>query len=112
MRKDDFGSGFDLVFISAICHMNSPEGNIELLQKSFKALSENGRVVIQDFILNNDKTSPRTASLFALNMLVGTRAGSSYSEAEYADWLKRTGFGDIKLIRLPGPTALMVAKRI
>ncbi|UCC78898.1 MAG: acetylserotonin O-methyltransferase [Candidatus Zixiibacteriota bacterium] len=111
MRTDDFGAGFDLVFISAICHMNSPDENIELLGKSFKALSENGRVVIQDFILNDDKTSPPTAALFALNMLVGTRAGSSYSEAEYTDWLKKTGFADIKLIRLPGPTALMIGKK-
>ncbi len=111
MRKDDFGTGFDLVFISAICHMNSPQENIELLRKSYEALSENGRVVIQDFILSDDKTSPPTAALFALNMLVGTRAGSSYSEAEYTDWLKKTGFVDIKLIRLPGPTALMMAAR-
>ena len=111
MRKDDLGSGFDLVFISAICHMNSPEENIELLKKSHKALSEKGRIVIQDFILNNDKTSPPTAALFALNMLVGTRGGSSYSEAEYADWMKKTGFKDFKLIRIPGPTALMVGTR-
>ena len=91
--------------------MNSPEENVKLLQKSFKALSENGRVVIQDFILKNDKTSPRTAALFALNMLVGTRAGSSYSEAEYTDWLKKTGFADIRLVKLPGPTALMIGTR-
>ncbi|UCE67466.1 MAG: methyltransferase domain-containing protein [Candidatus Zixiibacteriota bacterium] len=111
MRKDDFGIGFDLVFISAICHMNSPEENVELLEKSFKALSENGRVVIQDFILKDDKTSPPTAALFALNMLVGTRGGSSYSEAEYTGWLKKTGFEDIKLIRLPGPTALIIGRK-
>jgi (2Fe-2S) ferredoxin/SAM-dependent methyltransferase len=111
MRKDDLGTGFDLVFISAICHMNSPEENIELLEKAYKALSENGRVVIQDFILYNDKSSPPTAALFALNMLVGTRAGSSYSEAEYTEWLRKTGFHDIKLIRLPGPTALVVGNR-
>jgi (2Fe-2S) ferredoxin/2-polyprenyl-3-methyl-5-hydroxy-6-metoxy-1,4-benzoquinol methylase len=111
MRKDDLGNGFDLVFISAICHMNSPEENIELLKKSHKALSDGGRVVIQDFILNDDKTSPVTGALFALNMLVGTREGSSYSEAEYTEWLTETEFKDIRSIRLPGPTALMVAKR-
>jgi len=111
MRKDDLGSGFDLVFISAICHMNSPQENIELLEKSFKALAKGGKVVIHDFVLNDDKTSPPTAALFALNMLVGTREGSSYSEEEYTDWLKKTGFQEIKTLRLPGPTALMVAKR-
>jgi hypothetical protein len=91
--------------------MNGPEENIDLLKKSFGALSSGGKVVIQDFILNPDKTSPQTAALFALNMLVGTRSGSSYSEQEYSDWLKRAGFGDIKMIRLPGPTALIVGSR-
>lgn len=110
-RRDEFGSGYDLVFISAICHMNSPEENISLLKKSYGSLSAGGRVVIQDFILTPDKTSPPTAALFSLNMLVGTRAGSSYSEPEYLQWLEEAGFSDPKLIRLPGPTALIVGHR-
>ncbi len=110
-RKDEFGQDFDMIFISAICHMNSPQENISLLQKSFGVLSPGGRIVVQDFILGPDKTSPLFAALFALNMLVGTRAGSSYSEQEYAEWLKATGFTEIKLMRLPGPAALMVAHR-
>ena len=44
-------------------------------------------------------------------MLVGTRAGASYSEPEYSAWLKAAGFGDIKRVRLPGPAGLMIATR-
>jgi (2Fe-2S) ferredoxin/cyclopropane fatty-acyl-phospholipid synthase-like methyltransferase len=108
-RKDDLGSGYDLVFISAICHMNSPDGNVDLLSKAYKALVAGGRVVIQDFILNDNKTGPKTAALFALNMLVGTRAGSSYSEHEYSDWLAEVGFKNMELMKLPGPTDLIAA---
>jgi (2Fe-2S) ferredoxin/predicted O-methyltransferase YrrM len=111
LRTDKFDNGYDLVFISAICHMNSPEQNVELLKKSFDALNPGGRVVIQDFILDADKTSPRTAAMFSLNMLVGTRAGASYSEPEYNAWLNEAGFKDVRRIRLMGPTALIVAKR-
>lgn len=111
LHTDDFGNGYDLVLISAICHMNSPEENVDLLRKSFDALSSGGRVVIQDFILTPDKTAPVSAALFALNMLVGTRAGSSYSEPEYFDWLKQVGFKDAKMIRLPGTAALIIASR-
>lgn len=110
-RADDLGRDYDLVFISAICHMNSPEENLDLLRKSFDALSPGGRVVIQDFILDPDKTAPPTATMFALNMLVGTRAGSSYSELEYVGWLKEAGFTDTKRIELPGPTALIIGHR-
>ena len=54
------------------------------------------------------KTSPRFAVLSSLNMLVGTRAGSDYSEPEYTDWLRRAGFAETQRVRLPGPTGLMV----
>jgi (2Fe-2S) ferredoxin/SAM-dependent methyltransferase len=111
MHYDDYGTNFDLVFISAICHMLSPKGNQNMLQRAKKALSPGGRIVIQDFILNDDKTDPPTAAIFALNMLVGTQKGSSYSAAEYRQWLKDTGFITIKEIKLPGPTDLITAKK-
>ena len=91
LRVDQLGEGYDLVFVSAICHMLSAAENLDLLRRCREALAPGGRVVIQDFILEADKTAPRFAALFALNMLVGTRGGSSYSEPEYAGWLERGG---------------------
>lgn len=111
LRDDGYGRDYDLLFMSAICHMNSPEENLAMFRKAFEALSPSGRVVIQDFILNADKTGSRTGALFALNMLVGTRAGSSYSKEEYEDWLQAVGFQKVQLIRLAGPTDLLVAQR-
>jgi (2Fe-2S) ferredoxin/ubiquinone/menaquinone biosynthesis C-methylase UbiE len=102
---------YDLVLLSAICHMFSPEENGRLLERAYTALAPQGRVVISDFILDADKTSPRYATLFALNMLVGTHAGASYSEPEYAAWLKQAGFAESKRIRIPGPVNLMIATK-
>ena len=59
-----------------------------------QALAPRGRVVIQDFILEEDKTAPKMAALFSLNMLVGTERGASYNESEYAAWLAEAGFHD------------------
>jgi len=110
-HTDALGSGYDLVLISAICHMNSPEENVDLARKIYQALNPGGRIVIQDFILERDKTRPMTGALFSLNMLVNTRGGASYAEHEYSEWLKTAGFSDIKLVKLPGPTALLIASR-
>jgi (2Fe-2S) ferredoxin/SAM-dependent methyltransferase len=111
LHDETYGSGYDLVFISAICHMNSPEENRAMLATAYSALAAGGRVVIQDFILNADKTGPKTGALFALNMLVGTRAGSSYSEEEYGVWLADVGFQNVRRVHLPGPTDLVIAQR-
>ncbi len=110
LRSDDFGGGFDLVLVSAICHMLGPDENRDLLRRCRRALAPGGRVAIQDFILENDKTSPKMAALFSLNMLVGTERGASYSESEYAAWLGEAGFADVRRIRLPGPGGLMVGQ--
>ncbi len=110
-RTDDLGRDYDLVFLSAICHMNGPDENRRLLGQAFEALAPRGRVVIQDFILEPDKTAPEVGALFALNMLVGTRSGSSYSEPEYAEWLRDAGFVEVRRVPLSGPTDLMVGQR-
>ena len=102
---------YDLVLLSAICHMFSPEENRQLIGRAYQALAPHGRLVISDFILEPDKTAPRFGALFALNMLVNTRAGASYSEPEYDAWLKEAGFGETKRVRLPGPANLMIATK-
>ena len=108
LRRDPLGKGFTLILVSAICHMLSPEENIDLLRRCYEALDPNGRVVIQDFILEPDKTAPRQAALFALNMLVGTPAGSTYSYDEYTAWLREAGFPGVREIRLTGPSSLII----
>jgi (2Fe-2S) ferredoxin/predicted O-methyltransferase YrrM len=111
MLRDPLGKNYDLVLVSAICHMFSPDENRELLQRIYYALAPKGQIVVQDFILEPNKTAPRAAALFSLNMLVGTRAGSSYSEPEYTTWLRDAGFKDVRRVRLAGPSGLMIGAR-
>jgi (2Fe-2S) ferredoxin/predicted O-methyltransferase YrrM len=110
MLHDDFGSGYDIVMLNAICHMFSEEQNLDIFRRARKALAQNGRLVVQDFILNPDKTGLQHAALFSVNMLVGTDAGASYSEVEYASWMKAAGFTEVNRIKLPGPSDLIVGR--
>ena len=111
MLRDPLGRNFDLVLASQISHMFSEEENRTLFRRACDALAPGGQFVVQDFILEPSKTAPRAAALFALNMLVGTRAGSTYSEPEYANWLRDTGFSNVRRVRLPGPSGLMIGVR-
>jgi (2Fe-2S) ferredoxin/predicted O-methyltransferase YrrM len=111
MLRDSFGENYDVILLSAICHMFSPEENRKLLKKIYLALAAGGQVVVQDFILEASKTAPRAAALFSLNMLVGTRAGRSYSQPEYEHWFEEAGFVDIRRVHLPGPSGLMIGVR-
>ena len=109
LRTDRFGEGYDLVLLSAICHMLSEEENLDLLKRCRAALVSGGRIVIQEFFLNDSKTGPIPATLFSLNMLIGTAGGAAYSTAEYSHWLQLAGFNIPTPHPLPGPTGLLIA---
>ncbi len=108
MLRDDFGSGLDIIMLNAICHMFSEEQNLDIFRRARLALAPDGRLVVQDFILDPDKAGPQHAALFSLNMLVGTEAGATYSEAEYTGWMNAAGFSEVRRIKLPGPSDLVV----
>jgi len=94
--RDDIGSGYDLVFMSQIIHSYQEEDNIGLLKKCGKALNRGGRVVIQEFLVSEDRTRPFNSALFAVNMLVNTEGGRTYSPEEMKKWLMRTGYKNVR----------------
>ena len=110
MLRDHFGSGYDIIMLNAVCHMFSEEQNRDIFRRARQALAPNGRLAVQDFILNPDKAGPRHAVLFSLNMLVGTGAGATYTEAEYASWMRAAGLNEVRRINLPGPSSLIVGR--
>jgi SAM-dependent methyltransferase len=95
MRTADFGQGHDLVLLSAVCHMWSEDDNRALIKRCARALVPGGHLVIREFILNEERTTPPFAAIFAINMLVGTEHGNSYTEGEYRTWMTEAGLGAI-----------------
>ncbi|MFH1018111.1 MAG: methyltransferase [Pseudomonadota bacterium] len=111
LTQDRFGSGFDLALISSICHQFSPAENQAFLKKAARALNKGGRLAIHDFVLSDDRTSPVHAALFAVNMLVNTQGGNSYTLREYRDWLRRAGLKTVTFRRLSPFSDLVVARK-
>ncbi len=108
---DALGSGFDLVFLSAILHGYAPAANRALLGKGAAALARGGRLVVQDFIMDEDRTAPAFGALFALNMLVGTPGGDTYTESEIRAWMEAAGLRDIVRTDTAFGTALMIGAK-
>lgn len=110
--KDDLPEGFDLVFLSAIIHSNSLQVNTGLIKKCFNSLNKSGRIIIQDWIMNNDRTQPTSGAIFAINMLVGTEAGDCFTEQEVTDMLNAAGFKNISRKEFPSGLSQMTAHKI
>jgi len=108
---DDFGAGWDLVFLSNIVHINAPEENADLIFRAAAALAPGGRLVIQDFVPDADRTGPRFPVVFALNMLVNTAAGDAYTLPELRDWTDAAGLRWLDPVETGVPSTLVMAQR-
>jgi precorrin-6B methylase 2 len=109
---DDWGSGYDLILLSAIVHMNSHEENQRLIARAAKSLNMGGQLVIQDFIMAPDRTRPAVGAFFALNMLVATAHGDSYTAGEVRGWMRKAGLKKISKINTPFDAALLIGWKI
>lgn len=107
---DPIGMGYDLILVSQIFHAYSEETNIALLDKCHHALNPGGRVLIQEFYINNEGTYPPLSALFSINMLVNTEGGRCYSPDEISSWLEETGYGKTSKIQLNDTVLLEAAK--
>lgn len=95
---DELPQGADLAWLSAICHQNSRDENQKLFAKAYKALSDGGTIVIRDVVMDASHTEPPSGALFAINMLVSTTMGGTYSFDEYSKDLHKAGFINVKLV--------------
>ncbi|MGH7197695.1 MAG: methyltransferase [Candidatus Omnitrophota bacterium] len=90
--EDSIRGSYDAAFLSHMIHGFSVEQNQTIFRKVFGCLNPGGCIVIQDFILDRDRTSPSFGSLFALLMLIATEQGRTYSFEETSRMLKEAGF--------------------
>ncbi len=60
------------------------------------ALNKNGMIVINDFVMNEDRTQPYHGALFSINMLVGTEYGDTYTENEMREWFESAGISKVE----------------
>lgn len=94
--NDDIGNGYDLILISQILHAYDEKSCVAMLKNCCQALNPGGRAVIQEFPLDETRISPLSGALFAINMLVHTAGGSTYTPKEMSGWLNKAGFNNIK----------------
>jgi precorrin-6B methylase 2 len=95
---DDLPEGADFAWLGAICHQNSRVQNRELFAGIHKALTDAGHVVIRDVVMDSSRISPERGALFAVNMLVVTEGGSTYTFDEYSEDLRAAGFNEVTLV--------------
>ena len=112
-NRDEIQGTFDVCFLSHIIHGQAEEGNKKLFRKVYEHLHPGGRFIVQDFFLNRDRTSPQFAAVFALNMLIHTEDGRTYTFDEVEGWMKEAGFLKCSRLnlKLPRSISLLIGEK-
>jgi len=92
-------AGADMVWISAVAHMNSRQQNRELFAKAHAASRPGGCIMVRDFVMEPTHTEPTFGAMFAVHMLVRTELGGTYSFEELVEDLEVAGFEAPELFR-------------
>jgi SAM-dependent methyltransferase len=108
---DPLPTGFDLVFLCAVVHSNGDGENAGLVAKCAASLNPGGHVAIVDWVMSPDRVMPAAGAMFALNMLVGTGGGDTFTEAEITGWLVAAGLVGIDRRTTPFGTDLVTARK-
>lgn len=108
--RDALPGGADLAWLGAIVHQNSRAQNRALFEKVYAALVPGGRVAARDIVMTPDRTEPLVGALFAVNMLVNTPGGGTFTFGELAKDLQAAGFSQPEwVVRDDGMNSIVTA---
>jgi len=111
LAQADFGSGYDVATLGHILHSEGEKRGRALLRKTREALAPGGVVAIAEFLVDDARAASPMSLMFAVNMLVFTDEGDTFSFNEIAAWLREAGFENPRTIDAPGPSPLILANR-
>jgi ubiquinone/menaquinone biosynthesis C-methylase UbiE len=111
VMKADFGRDYDLATLGHILHTEGEERSRALLKKVVNALKPGGTIAIAEWLVDDNRTGPLNGLIFAVNMLVHSEHGDTFSFGEIKSWLEEVGFKNIRKLDAPGPSPLVLATK-
>jgi hypothetical protein len=98
---EGLGAGYDVALVFGVLNGEPPEDRSALIRKVYDCLNPGGRIVLRDFVLDDDRAGPPEAAIFALQMLLATESGGLDTRNDWADWLVLAGFTPPQAIAIP-----------
>lgn len=102
---------YDLAILGHICHSEGAKWSQELIGKAFHSLREDARLLIMDFLPDEERRLELLPLLLALNALLGTEEGDTFTFSQYEQWLLNAGFGEVETLEVTGHSPIIVAAK-
>lgn len=108
LHTADFGRGHMIATLGHILHSEGAERSSRLLKKTFDALAPGGTIAIAEILVDAERKVAVPALIFAVNMLVNSDEGDTFSFDEIRGWLQDAGFERIRTVEAPGLAPLLI----
>ena len=103
-----FGEGHMIATLGHILHSEGEERSRLLLKKTFEALTPGGTIAIAEILVDAERRTAVPALIFAVNMLVNSDEGDTFSFDEIRGWLLDAGFERVRTVEAPGLAPLLI----
>jgi precorrin-6B methylase 2 len=105
-------AGQDAVLMSYLLSAVGGGDITPLLQQAWHALKPGGKLILHDFVLEDDRSGPTAAAGFFLSYLTLRTDPVSFTAAELKDWTEAEGFTDVEsAVMIPEITKIVTATK-
>lgn len=106
--KDEFPKA-DVITMGNILHDWGKEDKSMLIDKAYRALPENGALIVIENIIDDERKENAFGLLMSLNMLIETDDGYDFSAKDFKKLAQEIGFNRFDILKLTGPSSAIIA---
>ena len=105
------GAAFDLAVLAHVCRAEGDEGAAALVRRAAAALVPGGRLLLAEYLLDDDLSGPAQAQLLGVTMAASTARGATFTHRQAVAWLEGAGLVHEGTVPAVPPTTVLAARK-
>ena len=102
---------YDIVVLGNVCRTEGDHLSQSLIARAHEGLKQGGSILVVDYFADNTRKFNPFGVQMGLTMLANTKRGGMLTNEQVVGWLKRAGFGAIRLMEPIGVHFVYVADK-
>ncbi len=89
---------FDIVVLGHVCRTEGEAGARSLITRAFAALKPGGTLILADYFVDVERKFNPHAVIMGTTMMASTERGLCFTHEQFSEWIRKAGFGQLRLV--------------